>query len=180
MLITGARLGIGAATAVAMARAGARVAVTSRDATGLDDVVSRVAAAGSEALPLALDVRDTTGVEAAVGAVADHFGRIDLLVNNAAMSIRKPALELGENDWDVVMDTNLKGAFFTAQAAVRRMRESGGGRIINLSTPFARVPSRGCWRARGSSYRPRRPGGRARPARRTAAFQRNPSLVSRL
>lgn len=138
-LITGAREGIGAATAVALAAAGARVAVTSHTVEGLAEVVSKVRAAGSEALPIALELRDLRQVQRAVEQTADHFGGLDILVNNAGVALRSDSLSYPREDFDQVVEVNLRGSFYAAQAAAGRMIPRGGGRIINLSSVFAHL-----------------------------------------
>ena len=138
-LVTGAREGIGFATAIALAAAGARVAVTSRTVDGLKAVVSAVAETGSEALPLALELRDTDQVRSVVQAAADHFGGLDILVNNAGIAIRKESLTYPEADFAEVIEVNLRGSFVAAQAAAPLMMERGAGRIVNLSSVFAHV-----------------------------------------
>lgn len=139
-LITGSRLGIGAATALGMARAGAKVAVADLEEDGLERVAQEVHRIGSEAFALNLDVRAPASVERAVGSVMAHFGQLDILVNNAGATTKTATLDLGENEWDRVVDTNLKGPFLMAQRAARCMKEGGGGRIINMSSTFARSP----------------------------------------
>jgi NAD(P)-dependent dehydrogenase (short-subunit alcohol dehydrogenase family) len=138
-LITGAGSGIGQAAARALSAAGARVVVTE-----LPDRLDRAAAtvaeidsAGGEATALPLDVRDMASItECVAGAVESGGGRLDILVNNAGINIRQPAFEVTEEAWDLVLDTNLKGLFFMAQAAGRAMRdqEPAGGSIINISS----------------------------------------------
>lgn len=142
-LVTGARVGIGAAAAVGLARAGASVCLTSRSQPGLEPVAETVRGLGAKALTLPLDVRDSASIAAAVGKAAEHFGRIDLLVNNAGVAIRGPALGFREEDWDKVMETNVRGVFLMSQAVGGRMAEAGGGRIVSLSSTFARVPAAG-------------------------------------
>ena len=129
-LVTGASRGIGQELAIALARAGADVAFTARDATSLRPCVAAITQFGRKAVPLALDVRDVAQVSQAVNAAADQLGGLTILVNNAGVEEVKPALEVTEELWDKILDTNLKGAFFCAQAAAKRM--SAGGSIINL------------------------------------------------
>jgi NAD(P)-dependent dehydrogenase (short-subunit alcohol dehydrogenase family) len=148
-LVTGAREGIGFATAVALAHAGARVAVTSRTGQGLEAVAEAVSAAGSEALPLPLQLRDLDQVRAAVRATAEHFGGLDILVNNAGIALRGASLTYPETDFAEVLEVNLRGSFFAAQAAAPLMIERGGGRIVNLSSVFAHMalPQRAAYAA---------------------------------
>jgi 2-deoxy-D-gluconate 3-dehydrogenase len=138
-LVTGAGSGIGQAAARALAASGARVVITE-----LPDRMERAAetvaalrADGAAAQPLPLDVRDLHSIAACVaGAVQFGAGRLDILVNNAGVNVRQPAFDVTEEAWDLVLDTNLKGLFFTAQAAGRAMRDQSpaGGSIINVSS----------------------------------------------
>jgi 2-deoxy-D-gluconate 3-dehydrogenase len=138
-LVTGAGSGIGQATARALGAAGARVV-----ATELPDRLERaeataaeITAAGGEASWLPLDVRDLGSIAACVEAAARAGGgRLDVLVNNAGINVRQPAFEVTEEAWDLVLDTNLKGLFFSAQAAGRVMRNADppGGSIINVAS----------------------------------------------
>ncbi len=136
-LVTGAREGIGFAAATALAEAGARVAVTSRSADGLLAVVEAIREAGSEALPLMMEMRDLASVRSGIERAAEHFGRLDVLVNNAGVAIRAPSLTYTEAEWAEVLEVDLRGPFFAAQAAAAIMARSGGGRIINVSSVFA-------------------------------------------
>ncbi|HEX2860324.1 MAG TPA: glucose 1-dehydrogenase [Lacunisphaera sp.] len=133
-LVTGASRGLGKAFALTLARAGANVAVTSRTLGSLDETKQTITELGRRCLPLALDVRDHASIAAAVGAVESGFGRIDILVNNAGCNIRKPALDVSWEDWNTILDTNLRGPFFVAQAVARGMIRQGGGRIINIGS----------------------------------------------
>ena len=133
-LVTGASGGLGAHFAGVLARAGARVAVAARRAEACAAVRDAIRAAGGEAEAFALDVADAGSVAAVVAAVGTRFGRLDVLVNNAGIATTAPALDLGEDDWDRVVDTNLKGAFLCAQAAVRLMKDGGGGTIVNVAS----------------------------------------------
>lgn len=133
-LVTGASRGLGKHFALALARAGADVAITSRTTASLDETRQAIADAGRSALPVALDVRDQASIEAAVAEVHAHFGRVDILVNNAGCNIRKPALEVKWEDWNTILDTNLRGPFFVAQAVARHMIAAGRGRIINIGS----------------------------------------------
>lgn len=140
-LVTGASRGIGRAIAEALAGAGADVAVTARDMSALADTVTAIEALGRKAFALVQDVRDVAASQAAIEAAADRLGGLDILVNNAGYEEVTPSLEVTEAVWDRVVDTNLKGAFFAAQAAARRM--TGGGSIINLAslTSYVGVPT---------------------------------------
>ena len=85
-------------------------------------------------MPLELDVRDVDGIGRAAESAWNHFGKIDILVNNAGCNVRKPALEITPDDWDLVLETNLRGSFFVAQAFARHMVKRGYGRIINIGS----------------------------------------------
>lgn len=148
-LVTGGREGIGAATALALAWAGARVAVTSRTREGLDEVVAAVQRTGSEALPMSLELRDVEQVQEVVRQAHRHFGRLDILVNNAGIAIRADSLTYPRAAFDEVIEVNLRASFYAAQAAALLMIDSGGGRIINLSSVFAHtaMPHRAAYAA---------------------------------
>jgi len=133
-LVTGASRGIGRAIAIACAREGAEVVVTGRDAKALDETAHRVAEAGSRAFPIVQDVSDVAGTQRMVERVASERGRLDLLVNNAGLYQVRPILDIDESDWDNLMDTNLRGAFFCAQAAARVMARQGFGTIVNVAS----------------------------------------------
>lgn len=119
--VTGASQGIGAATALALARDGYDVAVSSRDAGKLADLTAQLAAAGARAVPVALDVCSPAGIEKAMTEVVAAFGHLDLLVNNAAITLRKHALDVTREEWDAVVGTNLTGTFFMTQQMGRHL-----------------------------------------------------------
>jgi gluconate 5-dehydrogenase len=133
-LVTGASRGLGRNFALALARAGADLAITSRSIDSLGETGEAITALGRRHYPVALDVRTETSITAAVAAAQRHFGRLDILVNNAGCNIRKPALEVTWDDWNTILDTNLRGPFFVAQAVARLMVGQGGGRIINIGS----------------------------------------------
>lgn len=134
-LITGASSGFGRHFAHTLAAAGADVALAARRVERLEAEAEAIAAeTGRRAVAVSLDVSDIAGIDAAVERAADALGGLDLLVNNAGTVIAKPSLDQTEADWDSVMDVNLKGAFFVAQAAARRMVAAGGGAIVNISS----------------------------------------------
>ena len=140
-LVTGSGRGIGRALAVGLAQAGANVAVS--DVAELMDGAAETAelarGEGVESRAYLLDVLNVGETRQAVEEVSRDFGRLDILVNNAGIRRRQPALDVTEENWDAVMDTNLKGAFFCAQAAAGPMMEKGYGRIINISSQLAVV-----------------------------------------
>jgi gluconate 5-dehydrogenase len=133
-LVTGASRGLGRHFALALARAGADVAITSRTLASLDDTVREINSIGRRVLPVALDVRAHASIQSAVASVHAHFGRIDILINNAGCNIRKPALDVAWEDWNTILDTNLRGPFFVAQAVARHMIAAGRGRIVNIGS----------------------------------------------
>ncbi len=129
-LITGASRGLGAGIADALREAGATVVGTSRDPESAAQVAEQL---GS--VPVVMDVTDVSSVQRGIERVASEFGRLDLLVNNAGLNIPQSVFEVDESSWDSVINTNLKGTFFAAQAAARHMAERGeGGRIINVAS----------------------------------------------
>lgn len=130
-IVTGASRGIGEALAVGLARFGADVAICARDEKSLEGCRRAIEAAGRAAVPFTLDVRDGAAIDAAIGDAAVRLGGLDMLINNAGVEEVRPSLEVDEALWDKILDTNLKGAFFVAQAAARRMQEKGGS-IVNL------------------------------------------------
>ena len=139
VLVTGAQQGIGRAIALRCAAAGADVAVNwLDDEATASRIADKIRAEGRRALTVQGDVGRLAEVEAIVAAVEDRLGRIDVLVNNAGVFPRVPFLELRESDWDYVLDVNLKGTCFCAQAVARRMVASGrAGGIINLTSGAA-------------------------------------------
>ena len=142
-LVTGAARGIGATLAVGLAQAGADVAVcdlaSGESWEGLANTVWRIRNEGQVGLAVDLDVQEVEEIRPTIRQVERDLGGLDILVNNAGIRRRAPALEVTEEDWDAVMDTNLKGAFFCAQAAARLMIPQGYGRIINIASQMALV-----------------------------------------
>jgi NAD(P)-dependent dehydrogenase (short-subunit alcohol dehydrogenase family) len=134
--VTGATRGIGRAIALAFAREGADVLVNGRDATAGAKVCAEIEALGRRAVWHAADLGRVAEARGVVAATVAAFGRLDVLVNNAGLFERKPALEMEEADWDRLLDVNLKGAFFCAQAAARAMRGRGGV-IVNVASDAA-------------------------------------------
>lgn len=133
-LVTGTSRGLGQCFARALARAGADIAMTSRNKSSLSSFAEEIRALGRRSFEVSLDVRDYASIQHAVAAVGEQFGEIDILVNNAGCNIRKPALDVTWDDWNSILDTNLRGSFFVAQAVARRMIERGYGRIINIGS----------------------------------------------
>jgi len=133
-VVTGTSRGLGQFLARALARAGADLVITARRKDDLRDFQREVEALGRRALPVALDVRDQGSITTMAEAALAGFGQVDILVNNAGCNIRKPALEVTWEDWNTILDTNLRGSFFVAQAIGRHMVERGYGRIINIGS----------------------------------------------
>jgi NAD(P)-dependent dehydrogenase (short-subunit alcohol dehydrogenase family) len=139
-LITGASRGIGSLIAEALAIAGADITVTARRAMALAETVTTVTKLGRTAFPLALDVMDFVACRSVIATAAERMGGLDILVNNAGVEEVRPSLEVDEQLWDKILDTNLKGAFFCAQAAAREMNQRGRrGSIINLCSLTSEV-----------------------------------------
>ena len=142
-LVTGAARGLGRAIAVALAEAGADVALGLRDSSKRTDVVDAIEACGRRALPMQMDMADLEQARRAIEAVVAHFGRLDLLVNNTGVAPTNLALDVREEDFDRTLAINLKGTFFACQAAAKIMKEQGGGRIVNMSSQagFVALPT---------------------------------------
>jgi NAD(P)-dependent dehydrogenase (short-subunit alcohol dehydrogenase family) len=136
-LVTGASQGLGRRFAGVLAEHGAAVGLAARQLDKLIELEREIADGGGRVASVALDVTDRRSIERAVAAVEDLLGPIDVLINNAGVAVSKGVLEQTEADWDKVIDTNLKGAFFVAQAVARRMVERGGGTIVNIASVLA-------------------------------------------
>src|SRR5205085_874640 len=133
-LVTGASRGLGQYFARALARAGADLVITSRDPETLKPFQSEIETLGRQTLPLFLDVREHDSIQAMAASAIARYGKIDILVNNAGCNVRKPALEVTWEDWNLILDTNLRGTFFVAQAVARHMVQKKYGRIINIGS----------------------------------------------
>jgi NAD(P)-dependent dehydrogenase (short-subunit alcohol dehydrogenase family) len=133
-VVTGGASGIGRATAQALAAEGARVGIADVDEAGGERVAARIREAGGDGFFRRTDVRSLAEVEAAVAEAADRHGRLDVLVNNAAVAIGGSAGEMAEQDWAQVLDVNLSGVWRGMRAAIPRMLAQGGGSIVNLSS----------------------------------------------
>ncbi len=133
-IITGASRGLGQYLTRALAQAGADVVITSRNVESLKEFTREIESLGRKVLPLPLDVREQQSIQEMADAAYDHFGRIDILVNNAGCNVRKPAVDVDWEDWNLVVDTNLRGGFFVAQAVARKMIPVRYGRIINIGS----------------------------------------------
>ncbi len=138
-LVTGSSRGIGRGLVDALAAAGATVAVTARNGAEAVAIAGEVEAQGGAAHGWALDVSDLSAIDDVFDSVASRLGGIDVLVANAGLGDNHPATEVTEADWDRMMDVNLKGLFFTMQAAGRRMLDRGQGRVIAISSQAGEV-----------------------------------------
>ena len=133
-LVTGGGRGLGLAMALALSHAGADVALAARTEAELERAAKLIRDTGRQAIALPTDIARVDEVRAMVHRAADHFGRLDILVNGAGINYRRPLETFTEDDWDSLMAINLKGAFFAAQEAVSFMRRQSWGRIINVGS----------------------------------------------
>jgi len=133
-LVTGASRGIGRACALELAKAGAKVALAARQEEKLEEVAAEIRAAGGEAFVVSIDLASQDSIKAGVSRVAKEFGRIDILVNNAGMTKDGLALRMRADDWNLVLQTNLTGAFFCIQQVISPMMRERWGRIVNISS----------------------------------------------
>lgn len=133
-LVTGCSRGLGQTFAKALAAAGADLVVTSRKLDDVAEFAAEIESFGRRCLPLACDVREHQSIQEMVSQAVSYYGKIDILVNNAGCNVRKPALEVTWDDWNLILDTNLRGTFFVAQAVARHMVKAGYGRIINVGS----------------------------------------------
>ena len=141
--MTGASQGIGRATALALAQAGANVAAAARNAEKLAGVVAEIVSAGGQAIAIQMDVADAEQVKAGFHLATEKFGRLDILVNNAGITRDGLAVRMKAEDWDTVLRTNLTGAHFCAQQAMSVMMRARYGRIINVASVVAETGNPG-------------------------------------
>lgn len=142
-LVTGASRGIGRACALALAQAGCRVALAARNREKLEAVAAEVRALNVDAHVAEIDLADGASVQQGVAAVGKEFGRIDVLVNNAGVTKDGLAMRMKREDWDLVLQTNLTGAFLASQAVLPGMMKERWGRIINISSVVGRMGNPG-------------------------------------
>src|SRR5580658_5837725 len=142
-LVTGASQGIGRETALALAQAGAKVAVAARNEEKLTALVTDILAAGGDALAVKMDVADPDQIKSGFKQVLEKFARLDILVNNAAITRDGLALRMKKEDWDDVLRTNLTGAHLCIQQALSTMMRARAGRIINISSVVAEMGNAG-------------------------------------
>jgi NAD(P)-dependent dehydrogenase (short-subunit alcohol dehydrogenase family) len=140
-LITGAGRGMGRASAERIAADGARVVVNDLDEARAAEVADRLVSEGAEAMGVAADVSDAADVSRLVGTVREEFGEVDVLVNNAGVLRRTGILALEEDEWDLVLDVNLKGTYLCTRAVLPAMKEAGWGRVVNISSSAGRSVS---------------------------------------
>jgi NAD(P)-dependent dehydrogenase (short-subunit alcohol dehydrogenase family) len=133
-IVTGTSRGLGQYLARALAQAGADLVLTSRKLATLQPFESEIRALGRRTLSVELDVRDQQSIEKMAAAAEKEFGHLDILVNNAGCNVRKPALDVTWDDWNLILDTNLRGSFFVSQAVARRMIPRNYGRIVNIGS----------------------------------------------
>jgi 3-oxoacyl-[acyl-carrier protein] reductase len=142
-LVTGASQGIGRETALALAQAGAKVAVAARNEEKLTTLVTDILAAGGDAIAIKMDVADPEQIKAGFKQTLEKFGRLDILVNNAAITRDGLALRMKQEDWDAVIRTNLTGAHLCIQQALSTMMRARAGRIINIASVVAQMGNAG-------------------------------------
>ena len=148
-VVTGASDGIGRDLAIGLARAGCQLILCSRREGKLLELKQLLAREGQTAEIFPIDIRRTEEIDGLKAFAQQMFGRVDILVNNAGFAATKPAWEVSEDDWDAIVDTGLKGAFFCCQALGSIMRQQGYGKIINIGSTFSRttVPGRAVYAA---------------------------------
>ena len=138
-IVTGASQGIGLTLANALAQAGADVALVSRTRSDLEVVAKEIEAAGRKALVVPADIQDVSQIRKLVDTVHTTFGKIDILINNAAWTATVEALEATEEQWDQTLDTSLKAVFFACQAVAKIMIQQGHGKIVNIGSTLGRT-----------------------------------------
>ena len=138
-MVTGSTRGLGETSAKALAKAGADIAVCGRNSQDLERVSAEIQTMGRKSQGFELDVLSKEKVKKAVERILNHFGCVDILVNNAGTNYRVPVLEYPEEQWDLIINTNLKGYFLVAQAVVPQMIVQGYGKVINMSSIFGKV-----------------------------------------
>jgi NAD(P)-dependent dehydrogenase (short-subunit alcohol dehydrogenase family) len=138
-IVTGASQGIGRTLAIALAQAGADVALVSRTRSHLETVAREIEAAGRQALVMPADIQDVSQIRKLIDTVHKTFGKVDILINNAAWTATVEALDTTEEQWDQTLDTSLKAIFFASQAAAKIMIQQGRGKIVNIGSTLGRT-----------------------------------------
>ena len=138
-IVTGASQGIGRTLALALAEAGAHIALVSRTQSALEELATEIDSMGRQALVLPTDISDVSQIRGMVDKTQKHFGKIDILVNNAAWTVTADALDVSEEEWDKTIDSSLKSVFFLCQAVAPMMIEQGCGHIVNMGSTFGEV-----------------------------------------
>jgi len=133
-VVTGASRGLGQYFGRALAKSGADLVITSRTLESLAPFQKEIEALGRRAVPVVLDVRNHASIQQMAEEAQNAFGKIDILVNNAGCNVRKPALDVSWDDWNLILETNLRGTFFVAQAIAKKMIPNGYGRIVNIGS----------------------------------------------
>lgn len=139
VIITGGSKGIGKDIALTFAKLNANVVISGRSEAALNEALSELHAFNENCIAVQGDMSDITVVKDLIDQAASRFGTVDVLVNNAGVNIAKPAMEVTEEDWDTVLDLNLKSAFFASQAAAKYMLAQKSGKIINIASQMAFV-----------------------------------------
>lgn len=133
-IVTGGGRGIGRAVALGLAECGAKLVLASRTQAELDQVAGEIKEKGSEAVAVATDLMKSESIDALVDTAIQTYGRVDILINNAARSFMRPLMELREDGWDKIFDVNCKAVFLLSRAVAKTMGDHGGGRIVNITT----------------------------------------------
>ncbi len=140
-IVTGAAGGIGRAIALGLAQFGSDVVLADMAETGLGELVAQIERTGSQALPVQVDLTDLKDIDTLVAHTMSRFGKIDVLVNSVGTNVRRPALQITEEDWDKVIDTNLKSLFFCTRSVGEIMVEQSRGKVINIASVMGLVGS---------------------------------------
>ncbi len=136
-IVTGGNGGLGLAMATGLAQAGADVVVAARNSSKTDAALAGIEATGVRALAVSVDVTEESDVNAMVAQTLDAFGRVDILVNNAGVTVRKEPQDLSADEWDHVLDVNLRAAFLASRAVYPSMKAQGGGKLIHIGSMFS-------------------------------------------
>ena len=140
-IVTGAAGGIGRAIALGLAQFGSDVVLADMAETGVGELVTQIERTGSQALPVQVDLTDLNDIDRLVAETMSRFGKIDVLVNSVGCNVRRPALQITEEDWDKVIDTNLKSLFFCTRAVGEIMVGQNRGKVINIASVMGLVGS---------------------------------------